>query len=244
MKKIFFREVLPLIRFTLIPPRSLTLVEKSELFKQHQTLFETKLNHAYRRHSLVMDCEDSDKITPLIPQELYRNYTNGDYCVHYPFTLANYAGVNKIDSRIVVHCSSRQTFVSSLRAKTEDDVIFSVYFYPRGYFTTLALYSSYMSRQSNDITLKVIRQKPLPPMKVDVTLLLFGKKNGVKYAAFTHNCSMVFTKENSTLSVEKFLSLDSLMKEDSPYLVDSNLEGNIFVKIQDAGDHLLLDSQG
>ncbi|KAK7503187.1 hypothetical protein BaRGS_00005452 [Batillaria attramentaria] len=239
------KEVLPLIRFTMMPPKSLLQVENSSLYRDHQQRFSGKLNHAYRRHSLVMDGGDETTSTSDSPREAYRNYYCEEYCLSHAFSLNGYADISKIESRITLDCSTRQRFVAPSRAKSEDLTLFSVYFFPRGYFTTLTIYGSYMGRQNNDVTLKVIRRRPdLLPMKVDVTLVLFGRQNGVKYAAFTHSCSMVFTKDNHTLSVEKFLDINSLMKENSPYLVDGNMEGTIFLKIQDVGNHLVKLEQG
>lgn len=239
------REVLPLVRFTMMPPKALLQVEQSTLYQNYQHLFSGKLNHAYRRHSLVMDGDDDPEENPVMPREPYRNYYSEEYCLSHRFNLKSYAEVNKIESRITLDCSTRRRFVCPSRARSDDLTLFSVYFFPRGYFTTLTIYGSYMGRQTSDVTLKVIRRRPdLQPMKVDITIVLFGKQNGVKYAAFTHSCSMVFTKDNHTLSVEKFVDINDLMKENSPYLVEGNMEGTIFLKIQDVGEHLLKAEQG
>ena len=238
--------MLPHIRFTMMPPKLLLQVEQSSLYIDHKTLFADKVNQAYRRHSLAMDDEepaggDAPASSSLCQDlEEYRNYKSEEYCLSHQFSLPGYATVNKIDTRITLDCKARHKFVLPGRTREEDQTLFSVYFFPRGYFTTLTIYGSYMGRQNNDITLKLIRRRPdLEPMKVDVTLVLMGKQNDLKYAAFTHSWSMVFTKDNHTLSVDKFLLMDKLMEENSPYLVEGTLEGTIFLKIQDVGSHLL-----
>lgn len=234
------KELLPLVRFTMMSPKSLLHIERSSLYQEQKLLFAGKLNHAYRRHSLVMDDGDDGNTREAVPREAFRNYYSEEYCLNHQFCLKSYAEINKIDSRITLDCSTRQTFVSAARAKADDMTLFSVYFFPRGYFTTLSIYGSYMGRQNNDVTLKVIRRRPdLLPMKVDVTLMLHGRQNGMKYVAFAHSCSMVFSKENHTLSVEKFLDIEDLLKENSPYLVEGNMQGAVFLKIQDVGEHLL-----
>ncbi|XP_076445744.1 BTB/POZ domain-containing protein 17-like [Babylonia areolata] len=239
------REVLPHIRFMMMPPKHLLRVEQSSLCTDHKDLFADKLNLAYRKHSLAMDEEDAsadDDASPStrVAPEPYRNYTSEVYCVSHKFSLPGYATINKIDSRISLDCKARHRFVSSSRERQEDMTLFSVYFFPRGYFTTLTIYGSYMGRQTGDVTLKVIRRRPdLPPMKVEVTLMLLGKQNQLKYAALTHSWCMTFSKESHTLSVEKFVAVEKLMEENSPYLVDGTLEGTIFLKVQDVGNHLL-----
>ena len=253
--------MLPHIRFTMMPPKLLLQVEQSSLYVDLKHLFADKLHLAYRRHSLAMDDQDptaagkggggggGDTSSPtssspplLLLQDLegYRNYKSEEYCLSHAFSLPGYANVNKIDTRVTLEVKARHKLVSSSRARQEDQTLFSVYFFPRGYFTTLTIYGSYMGRQTHDVTLKVIRRRPdLEPMAVDVTLVLRGKQNDLKYAAFTHSWSTLFTKDNHTLSVDKFLAADKLMEEDSPYLVDGALEGTVFLKIQDVGSHLL-----
>ncbi|KAK7108010.1 BTB/POZ domain-containing protein 17-like isoform X2 [Littorina saxatilis] len=237
------REVLSHIRFTMMPPKLLVLVEKSSLYVDHKQLFAEKLNQAFRRHSLALEDEEPAMgDAPLFQsqREEYRSYTSDDYLLSHKFSLPGYVNINKIDTRISLDCQARRKFVSSSRVKVDDQTLFSVYFFPRGYFTTLTIYGSYMGRQTNDVTLKVIRRRPdLEPMKVDVTLMLTGKKNDMKYAAFTHTWTTIFTKDNHTLSVDKFLLVDKLMEENSPYLVDGALQGTIFLKIQDVGSHLV-----
>lgn len=230
----------------MMPPKLLLQVEQSSLYVDHKALFTDKVNQAYRRHSLAMDDEepaggDAPASSSLCQDlEEYRNYKSEEYCLSHQFSLPGYASVNKIDTRITLDCKARHKFVLPGRTREEDQTLFSIYFFPRGYFTTLTIYGSYMGRQNNDITLKLIRRRPdLEPMKVDVTLVLMGKQNDLKYVAFTHSWSMVFTKDNHTLSVDKFLLMDKLMEEKSPYLVEGTLEGTIFLKIQDMGSHLL-----
>ncbi|KAL8593749.1 hypothetical protein ACOMHN_032355 [Nucella lapillus] len=248
------REVLPHIRFTMMQPKSLVQVEQSPLCTDHKELFAPHLHLAYRTHSLAMDDldlpgNDPDPADPSADpirqaREPYRNYTSDMYCVGHKFRLPGYATINKIESRISLDCKVRHRFVSSSRERQEDMTLFSVYLFPRGYFTTLTIYGSYMGRQTNDATLKVIRRRPdLLPMKVEVTLTLLGKRNDLQYAAFTHSWPMTFSKENHTLSMEKFVEVEKLMEKDSPYLVDGTLEGTIFLKIQDVGSHLLEEAK-
>ena len=225
-------------------PKSLLQVEQSSLYIDHKDLFADKLNLAYRKHSLAMDEEDLTSGDALQGREPYRNYQSDEYCLGHQFSLLGFVSINKIDSRISLDCKARHRYVSPSRERLEDTTLFSVYFFPRGYFTTLTIYGSYMGRQTSDVTLKVIRRRPdLQAMKVDITLVLMGKQNEVKYAAFTHTWSMIFSKDCHTMSVDKFLDLDKLMEEKSPYLVEGALEGTVFLKIQDVGPHLLQDDK-
>lgn len=224
----------------MMSPKTLLQVEESDVCKKHLDLFGAKLSHAYRHHSLVMDNGDVDNTSSVHQRESFRNYYSEEYCVGHHFTLLDYSNVSKSNSRIALDCSVRQRFVTPSRAKSEDLTNFSVYFYPHGYFTPLTLYGSYVGVQSCDVRLKVTRSRTdLQPMKVDVTLVLFGKQNSLKYAAFTHNCTLIFSKGNHTHNMNMTLDLEDLKKENSPYLVDRNLEGTIFLKIQDVGEHLI-----
>lgn len=246
------RLVLPYIRFTMMSPKELLKIEQSSLYQDHKVMFCDKVSQAYRTHSLSLIRDDDTvpslssagdtdgSVTNRLGQEPYRNYRSEPYVVAHRFNLSDFVKVQKVDTRISLEVQAMHKFIVPDRMRPEDLTHFSAYFYPKGYFTTITLYGSYMSRQNSDLTLKVIRRRPdLVPMKVEVTLLLKGKKHNLNYAAFSQSWTFVFTKENNTLSVDKFLSADCLADQGSPYLVDGSLQGTLFLKIQDVGAHLV-----
>ncbi|XP_067676062.1 BTB/POZ domain-containing protein 17-like isoform X1 [Haliotis asinina] len=228
------KDILPLLRFNMILPKNLLTIESSPLCSKYTEHFAEKLNQAYRHHSLMMDCGDVCE-----NREQFRNYYSKEYHLCFPFLLENYQGINKINSRITVECHARTHYMPSNQSQ-DSCTEFTAYFFPRGFYNTITLYGTYMNRQSDATTFKLCRKfSDQTALKADVTLVLYGRKNSVRYIAYTFNMSHLFGKESSTLAIENIIDLDKLLQEDSPYLIDGNLDGKLFVKIQDMGPHLL-----
>ncbi|XP_041352509.1 BTB/POZ domain-containing protein 17-like isoform X2 [Gigantopelta aegis] len=229
--------ILPLIRFTMILPKDLLHLESSSFFSEHHDMFAEKLNLGYKHHSLAID---SGAVTS--KEELYRNYYSADYGLCYSFKLDKYNSVNKIESRISIDCDIPVQFMPTSHKKTSQQIIpLQFVFYPKGYFTTITLYGTYLGRQSDSTSLRLLKrlQPDRPPIKVQLTLVLFGMKNKVKYVASTYNQETVICKDNLELFVENVIDISKLTQDDCPYLIHGNLEGKVFIKVQDCGFHLL-----
>ncbi|KAK6187647.1 hypothetical protein SNE40_005626 [Patella caerulea] len=230
------KEILPLVRFHMILPKNLLLIESSELCHDYPELFKERLNSAYRHHSLSVDCEEMIK-----SNEPYRNYYGDEYKICYPFKLKDYRSTPRIDSKISVKCQVPLRFVSPSHHMSDNQSIpFQVYFYPQGFFSVITLYGSYIGRRTDKTSLRVLHRSPIEvPTKVHVTLVLYSLKNSFKYISFTHTSEHLLTKDHNFESkIENVIDVDHF-GENSPYLIDGDLEGKIFIKIEDVGDHLV-----
>ena len=224
------KEIVPLLRFTMIPPKNLLQIEGSDLCSTNRPVFTDKLNKAYRHHSLLFDQVDMES-----GEEKFRNYSSELYGLCNDMSLLNYLSIGKIESKISKTISVPLQFVSQGNSKKQNLVNFEVSFWPKGYFTTFTLYGNHMGRQSDCTTLAIRRvspSKPLPPMEATITLIIYGMKNGIKYVAFTYTKSHTFTQESNVLNEDNIIPLKSLTLENSPFLINGNLDTKIFIKIQ------------
>ena len=224
------KDIVPLLRFTMIPPKNLLQIEGSELCSHNQAVFSDKLNQAYRHHSLLFDQVDMES-----GEEKFRNYSSELYGLCNDMSLLNYPSIGKIESKISKTISVPLMFVSQGHPKKQNLVNFEVSFWPKGYYTTFTLYGNHMGRQSDCTTLTIRRvspSKPLPPMEATITLIIYGMKNGIKYVAFTYTKSHTFAQESNVLNEENVIQLKNLTSENSPYLINGNLDTKIFIKIQ------------
>lgn len=223
--------IVPLLRFTMIPPKNLLEIEGSELCHKYREVFAEKLNMAYRHHSLLFDQVEMES-----GMEKFRNYSSELYGLCNDMSLLNYPSIGKIESKISKTISVPLQFVSQGHPKQQKNVVnFEVSFWPKGYYTTFTLYGNHMGRQSDSTTLIVRRvnpSKPLPPMETTITMIIYGMKNGVKYVAFTYTKSHTFTQESNVLNEENVIKLKNLTGDNSPYLINGNLDTKIFIKIQ------------
>lgn len=222
--------ILPLLRFTMVPPKQILQIESSSLYHNHRSLFTEKVNNAYRRHSLLFDEVDHQMVN-----EPYRNFSSEDYGLCHDLSLLCYQSVSKIESKVCRRCTVPSQFLPPTGTKhLGKSVAFDVEFWPRGYFTTYTLYGSYIGTQSECTTLRVRRvTASLPSMIVNLTLIIYGMKKGLKYVAFTYSGNHTFTSESSKFEVANVISEPKLMADNSPFLINGNLDAKLFLKIQE-----------
>ncbi|ESO89187.1 hypothetical protein LOTGIDRAFT_229085 [Lottia gigantea] len=228
-------EILPLIHFSMILPKHLLMIESSNLCQDFNNLFKEKLNQAYRHHSLAVDCAEVGKSI-----EPYRNYCSDIYKICHPFSLHEYKDCQRIDSKITIRCQIPPRFISPNHPNCDkDSAMFHVYFYPKGFFSIITLYGSYVGRRNDGTTLKVVNRMPYEvPIKIHITLVLYSLLNSVKYVSFTHNSHHLLTKQNNFEdTVDNVIDIKKLA-DDSQYLINGALEGKIFIKVEDMGEHL------
>ena len=222
--------IIPLLRFTMISPKNLLDIEQSELCVSHPTIFRDKISAAYRYHSLLTDCVELTDI------EEFRNYTADVYAIFNDMSLLNYSSVGKIDSKVAKRFTVPLEFISHIKLhKQTNTVDFDVHFWPKGHYTTFTLYGNHMGRQTDNTTLTIRRvtkssTKPLSPMEATFTFIIYGVKNGVRYVAFTYSGTHVFTQLKNAFTKENIIPLQTLNAQDSPYLVNGNLDAKIFIK--------------
>lgn len=225
------KDIVPLLRFSMIPPKNLLEIEGSELCHEHREIFADKLNQAYRHHSLLFD-----QVPMESGAEKFRNYSSELYGLCSDMSLLNYPSIGKIESKISKTISVPLQFVSQGHPKKQKNAVnFEVQFWPKGYYTTFTLYGNHMGRQTDCTTLMIRRvnpSKPLPAMETTITLIIYGMKNGIKYVAFTYTKSHTFTQESNLLNEENVILLKNLTSDNSPYLINGNLDTKIFIKIQ------------
>lgn len=69
-------------------------------------------------------------------------------------------------------------------------------------------------------------------LSVEFTIVFYGKKKGLKYVVYTYHGSHTFSRDTSRAVVENVIPLKLLTQKDSVYLIDGNLVGSVFVKVQ------------
>lgn len=174
------KELLPLVRFSLMTPKQLYDIESSDLYKENHHVFSEKFLQAYRRHSLLS--EDVEKLSNTM-HEPHRNYSAPSYGISCPLTLINYQVKAKIDSKIIVdNFKVPLQFNPSSNTTDQAKASFHVEFFPKGYFQPHMLYQTYLGKHNEKTTLVVRRMNPiLTPevVTVEVTMVIYGKKNQV-----------------------------------------------------------------
>ena len=175
------KELLPLVRFSLMTPKQLYEIESSELYKEHKQLFSEKFLQAYRRHSLLS--EDVEKLSNTMV-EPHRNFSSSDYGISCSLTLINYQVKAKIDSKIIVdNFKVPLQFNPSSNKIDQMKACFHVEFFPKGYFQPHILYHTYLGKHNEKTTLVIWRMNPLcipEIVSVEVTMVIYGKKNQVR----------------------------------------------------------------
>nr|XP_022291077.1 BTB/POZ domain-containing protein 17-like [Crassostrea virginica]XP_022291078.1 BTB/POZ domain-containing protein 17-like [Crassostrea virginica]XP_022291079.1 BTB/POZ domain-containing protein 17-like [Crassostrea virginica]XP_022291080.1 BTB/POZ domain-containing protein 17-like [Crassostrea virginica]XP_022291082.1 BTB/POZ domain-containing protein 17-like [Crassostrea virginica] len=234
------KELLPLVRFSLMTPKQLYEIESSELYKEHKQLFSEKFLQAYRRHSLLS--EDVEKLSNTMV-EPHRNFSSPDYGISCSLTLINYQVKAKIDSKIIVdNFKVPLQFNPSSNKIDQMKACFHVEFFPKGYFQPHVLYHTYLGKHNEKTTLVIRRMNPLcipEIVSVEVTMVIYGKKNQVQYVAHTVTASHQFCQKTPKLEIEDVISMEKFQENNSRYLVNGRLEAALFLKVtgvQDARD--------
>lgn len=218
--------IVPLLRFSMMTPKQLLDIESSNLFRNHPEHFSPPLNAAYRYHSL-----SPDVITD-IGKEAYRNYTDESYSICCKINLQKYLEVTKIDSKIDAVFDVPIFFAAPSRSMVTK-FPFRIEFFPKGYFSAYSLYGRYLGRQT-DMTMLNIECTVCTDLalSVEFTIVFYGKKKGLKYVVYTYHGSHTFSRDTSRAVVENVIPLKLLTQKDSVYLIDGNLVGSVFVKVQ------------
>ncbi|KAL4233057.1 BTB/POZ domain-containing protein 17 [Mactra antiquata] len=217
-------EVIPLLRFKMIPPKQLLEIEKSELHStdEYGGIFKQKLNEAYRHHSLLMNQVNVER-----DGNKYRNYTSPIYGLCIDMSLLHYHYVEKFESKICKQVSIPIEYVAS--SDDSREVKFEVIFWPKGPFKTFNWYG----HTSENATMSVrMLSREYTSVEVTLALILYGIKNGIKYVAFTYNNKHTFNSQTTMFTEENVVSLKKLTAKNSPCLVNGNIEAKLFIKIE------------
>lgn len=217
--------VIPLLRFKMIQPKNLLEIEKSRLYEDHKEIFSEKLNTAYRHHSLIMD-----EVQRHNRDERFRNYTSSVYGLCIDLSLLHYNYVEKFESKIYRRVNIPIDIVATSNQNNMKDVQFEVVFWPKGPFKTFSWYG-YISENAT-LSVKMISRN-MTAVNASLSLILFGIRNSVKYVAFSYNSTHKFTVSSNLFTEDNIVSLQQLTADNSPYIVNGNLEAKLFIKIQD-----------
>lgn len=218
-------EIIPLLRFMMISPKNLLEIENSQLCEDYKAIFSKKLHTAYRYHSLLLDDVDMTFGT-----EKFRNYLAEIYGLCVDLMLPNYHSVDKIDSKIIRKVSIPVEFISNTKhTKSKNNVLFEVMFWPKGCFKTFSWYGP----SSENVSLHIrMPSKQFSELDTAITFLIFGVRNGVRNVALTYKKTQMFSQTANCMNDENIISLQKLQAEQSPYLINGNLEAKLFIKIQ------------
>lgn len=227
--------VLPLVRFSLMNPAELSLVEESPLYHEYKEVFGDKIWMAYRRHSLMYE-------EIISAREPYRNYSClKQYSIYCDLILPKYNSKQKSDSRITVdNFRIPANFMPKTLQPQSKHFSFMIDFFPMGFYMPHILYAQYIGRHNDETTLKIHRcsginssqPNTLSDMKTEITMIIFGMKGSVKYAAHTFRAKHTFTSD-STRFEEKCVIPLAKLKSKTDYLVNGNFEARLFLKIQE-----------
>ncbi|XP_060580004.1 BTB/POZ domain-containing protein 17-like isoform X2 [Ruditapes philippinarum] len=219
------KEVVPLLRFKMMQPKQLLEIEKSQLYVDHKDIFSDKINAAYRYHSLIMN-----EVYQNHRDEMFRNYMCKFYCLCIDLTLLHYNYVEKFESKINHLVTIPVDVVASSNKKNMKEIPFEVTFWPKGPFKTFSWYG--YTSPNVTMSLKMLC-KNLSAVDTSMSLILYGIKNGVKYVAFSYNATHKFTASSSVFTEDNVVQIEHLKADNSPYIVNGNLEAKLFLKIKD-----------
>ncbi|WAR06922.1 BTBDH-like protein [Mya arenaria] len=219
------QEVIPHIRFTMIPPKHLLSVEGSRLYQEHTAAFSGKLNAAYRHHSLALD-----NVGGACSTEKFRNYMDDMYGISTAITIKGYRNVEHMDSKISKRMTVPFAFVpSGHTARNENQAEFRVEFWPMGAYKTFSWYGSLTDDAR--LSLQILNKKK-ESVIVSLTFIVYGEKNGARYVSFAYSTKHTFSAKNSIFVEDNLLPLKELKDEKSAHLINGNLEARIFVKVE------------
>lgn len=229
---VVLKELLPLVRFSLMTPKQLYDIESSDLYKENHHVFNEKFLQAYRRHSLLS--EDVEELSNTM-HEPHRNYSSPSYSISCPLTLINYQVKAKIDSKIIVdNFKVPLQFNPSSNTSDQAKASFHVEFFPKGYFQPHMLYQTYLGKHNEKTTLVVRRMNPCSEVvTVEVTMVIYGKKNQVQYVAHSVTKTHHFCEKSRKLEIEDVISIEKLQENNSRYLVNGRFEATLFLKVID-----------
>lgn len=229
---VVLKELLPLVRFSLMTPKQLYDIESSDLYKENHHVFSEKFLQAYRRHSLLS--EDVEELSNTM-HEPHRNYSSPSYSISCPLTLINYQVKAKIDSKIIVdNFKVPLQFNPSSNTSDQAKASFHVEFFPKGYFQPHMLYQTYLGKHNEKTTLVVRRMNPCSEVvTVEVTMVIYGKKNQVQYVAHSVTKTHHFCEKSRKLEIEDVISIEKLQENNSRYLVNGRFEATLFLKVID-----------
>lgn len=226
-------DVIPLLHFTMISPKQLLEIEKSELFSKYKSVFVEKLNAAYRHHSLLLDQVELRGST-----EQFRNYTSEKYGICFELDIPQVTSSDKAGCKIKDKLQVPVEFMSAPGGLKENNkVCFDFTFWPRGAVKSF----SWTGRLSENVTLSIIHSSSSSfkkaDVEVDITFLAYGIRNSLRYVAFAYTNRHKFTRYSNLFIEENLLSVKRLNEKDSPYLVNGNLEAKVFIKIVNVESH-------
>ncbi|KAJ8315209.1 hypothetical protein KUTeg_007359 [Tegillarca granosa] len=228
------KEVLPLIRFSMIPPKQLLEIESSPLYINHKIIFQSQLGHAYRQHSLL--CDDIKSISK---SEMYRNYTNfSNYNLCVDMVMSNYNSVPKIDSKRRYDIKVPVQYLpNKVKPNNEHTLAFEIEFWPKGHFITAMLYNTYMQRQNDNTKLKISLvnssklNESFQAVKMEITFIIYGMKNKNRYVAYTRTATHIFKANSTKFEFESVIPITKLIEEKSSFLINGKLDAKMFLKI-------------
>ena len=239
------RMVAPHIRFHLMSPKQLSEIEDTHLYEAPQTkaVLNDVILQAYRHLSLVTE----DQRTQFNGRR-FRNYlddlykTNGEvhqdsYASDYPAINSHRVGDSKLNFQVSVHSNFP---VGSRRSNPINSLSLEVSVYPDGYYSS-TLYGR-ITRKTDDFRIRISLPKHAdketvekyhPSTTLAISVLIYGKKNGLSYVAYSYSTMVVFEPPFPTHDINHVIPIEKLRAKDSLFLVDGNFKARVFVKVAD-----------
>ena len=217
-------DVIPLLHFTMMQPKQLLQIEKSSLFEKYKAVFMEKMSAAYRHHSLL-----SDEVNVQTSTERFRNYTSDIYGLCVNFKIEDFKDMEVSLCRYKQRVSVPIEFISSTKGYKADQnrVLFEVALHGKGVCKTFSFYN----QKPKNAKLSVRALNVKPNLKAEITFIIYGRKNGVCYVAFTYTNTHEYSTTCQFFMEENLIAVSTLCSEKSPYLIDGSLEARVFVKI-------------
>ena len=220
------QEVVSLLHFTMIPPKQLLQVERSPLYQEHAEAFADKLHRAYRHHSLLLD-----NVDVACSKERFRNYTDDMYGLSTKLGLLSYKFAEMHDGKIVKQMKIPYTFVAvGELGEKGNSIDVEVVLWAKGAFKGFSWYGSLSENVSMSVRMLGKRKEHVT---VGITFIVYGKKNNVRYVAFSSTNRHTFSNANHVFVEDNLIPLAKLKEDKSPYLIHGNFEARIFIKVEE-----------
>ena len=182
---------------------------------------------AYRYHSLSIKGQRDILTDVPKTQFMYRNYTDDNYSIHVDVVRKGFRSCPRVSSKLERPLSLPMNICNVAKDK---QCKMKVTFHPHGYYTTSLWNGQLNLAKSTDLTKLVIAHRGgLELHEAEISVLVYGQHNGVRYADEGLNEVHIF-ETYGTYEIENVIDLEKLKHEGSHYIIDGSLYLKVFVR--------------
>lgn len=207
--------VLPHVRFPMIKPEQLALLEDDAFVQGHIRAFNPYMVTAYKYHAVPKEHRKGDAFLFGNNSTLFRNYTNRNISIHMQFD--NYSQRSRSN-----FTWQFTTLASASNADVLNKIKWEINFRPKGYS------DYYNNNESTRFTLEI--QNKEVSLETEVAIFVLTRHQETNFVNLVTQATFLFGSESKVFKIENLLNLRELLKKDCPMIIDDTLNLIVFVK--------------